>query len=61
MWRMSVSPLAAVGAILIGLGKPMFAGFALMLIPIKHRVIAAKFNKPSGSPELTTSELTEQN
>jgi len=61
MWRMSVLPVAALVAILVGSIKPVFAGFAFMLIPIAHRVIAAKFNKRADSPEPRTSELTEQN
>ena len=56
-WRMSVLPLAGVGAILIGLVQPIFAGFAFMLIPIAHRLIGAKFRKA----EDKTSESTNEN
>jgi len=59
-WRMSVLPLAGVVAILIGLIKPIFAGFAFMLIPIAHRIIGSKFKKAE-KPATKTSELTEQN
>jgi len=60
MWRMSVLPAAGIAAVLIGLFKPVFAGFAFMLIPIAHRVIASRFKKePTAAIE--TSELTGQN
>ena len=58
MWRMSVLPLAGIGAIAIGLVKPIFAGFAFMLIPLAHQLIKSRFKK---QPEDITSELTEQN
>ena len=52
--RMSVLPMAGVAAILIGLIKPIFAGFGFMIIPIAHRVIAVRFRR--GQEE--TSEST---
>ena len=61
MWRMSVLPVAALAAIAIGSIKPMFAGFAFMLIPIAHRMIKSKFNTGDAAPELPPSEFTEQN
>lgn len=57
-WRIAVLPIVGIGAILIGLVKPIFAGFAFMLIPIAHRMIGSRFKKESAS---NTSELTEQN
>jgi uncharacterized membrane protein len=57
-WRMSILPAAGIAAILIGFVKPVFAGFAFMLIPIAHRFIKSRFQKES---VITTSELTEQN
>jgi uncharacterized membrane protein len=58
-WRMSILPAAGFAAILIAvLAKPVFAGFAFMLIPIAHRLIHARFKKRSIT---NTSELTEQN
>jgi uncharacterized membrane protein len=44
-WRMSVLPAAGLLAVLIGLVKPVFAGFAFALIPIAHRLIGVKFKK----------------
>jgi uncharacterized membrane protein len=55
-WRIAVLPMAGVGAILIGLVKPIFAGFAFMLIPIAHRIIAAKFRKAKDKSELTKED-----
>ena len=55
-WRMSILPAAGVGAVLIGMVKPVFAGFAFAVIPIAHRLIAMKFRK-----EGKTSELTNEN
>jgi uncharacterized membrane protein len=57
-WRMSILPAAGIAAILTGFVKPIFAGFAFMLIPIAHRLIRSKFQKES---VITPSELTEQN
>ena len=59
-WRMSVLPIAGIAAALIGLIKPMFAGFAFMLIPIAHRLIKSRFKKSEQAVQ-TTSDLTEQN
>jgi uncharacterized membrane protein len=56
-WRMSVLPLAGVAAILIGLIKPIFAGFAFALIPVAHRIIGSKFRKKEGKKE---SESTDE-
>ena len=55
-WRMAVLPVAGIVAALIGLIKPIFAGFAFALIPIAHRVIGMKFKKekeaqPGGTTE----------
>jgi uncharacterized membrane protein len=52
-WRIAVLPMAGVAAIVIGLVKPVFAGFAFMLIPFAHRMIAAKFIKAKDNSELT--------
>lgn len=55
-WRMSVLPLAGVGAILIGLIKPIFAGFAFGFIPVAHRLIGAKFRKAKERNSESTNE-----
>ena len=57
-WRMAILPAAGIAAMLIGMIKPIFAGFAFMLIPIAHRVIKSRFDR---KPEREISELTEQN
>ena len=44
-WRMSVLPAAAVVAILIGVIRPIFAGFAFALIPVAQQMISRKFRK----------------
>lgn len=43
LWRMSVLPVAGIAAIAIAFIRPMFAGFAFMLIPVAHRLIKARF------------------
>ena len=57
-WRMAVLPAAGIVAIAIAFVKPVFAGFAFMLIPIAHRVIKSRFDRPTVT---NSSELTEQN
>jgi uncharacterized membrane protein len=44
-WRMSVLPAAGVAAILIGLIKPIFAGFAFAMIPFAHMLVGRKFRR----------------
>ncbi|MBK8304609.1 MAG: DUF1211 domain-containing protein [Chloracidobacterium sp.] len=45
-WRMAVLHVAGLVAIAIAvIAKPMFAGFAFMLIPVAHQVIKRKFGK----------------
>lgn len=56
-WRMSVLPVAGLTAIVIAvLAKPMFAGFAFMLIPIAHQVIKRKFADKTDAAAVENAE-----
>lgn len=55
-WRMAVLPTAGVGAILIGLVVPVFAGFAFALIPVVHWIIGKRFRKEAAVATVETEE-----
>lgn len=49
--RISLLPLSGVIAALIGLVQPMFAGFAFLIIPIGHKIMARRYEKTKGSKD----------
>ena len=60
-WHYTVLPIVGVTAILIGLIKPLLAGFAFWLIPISQIIIRKKFAENKKTSKLINDEFTGKN